>query len=327
MLLLVTAVVTIPLEFRFYQPDPVYQQWRRQEQRWRRQGVPKRQRPPSPARAPRYPSKLELALGLLAAFRQEHPQVRVQAVVADALYSSGNFLDQASELFNGVQVIGRLRQNQRVRYRGRARSVTAYFQSFPGVPQMLRRRGEPIAVHLGAARLHVESHGKKRFVLALKYDGDDEYHSLVATEMSWRAVDIAQARSLRWLIEVFFQDWKAHHGWVKLAKQPGEEGSVRGASLSLLLDHCLLLHPKQTASVEHRQSAYTVGRLIHHSKVESLVQVIQEVVAAADPPARLQQLTETLHQLYPTSVSSKHMVGRELGRLDPTPSLRSRAAG
>ena len=48
MLLLVTAAVTIPIEFRFYQPDPVYQQWRRQEQRLRRQGVPKRQRPPFP---------------------------------------------------------------------------------------------------------------------------------------------------------------------------------------------------------------------------------------------------------------------------------------
>jgi hypothetical protein len=327
MLLLVTAAVTIPLEFRFYQPDPVYQQWRRQEQRLRRQGVPKRQRPPSPARDPRYPSKLELALVLLAAFRQAHPQIRVQAVVADALYSSGHFLDQASELFNGVQVIGQLRQNQRVRYRGRVRSVAAYFQSFPGVPQVLRRRGEPIAVHLGAARLHVDSHGKKRFVLALKYDGDDEYRYLVATEMSWRAVDIAQARSLRWLIEVFFQDWKAHHGWVKLAKQPGEEGSVRGASLSLLLDHCLLLHPEQTACVERRQPAHTVGSLVHHTKVESLVQVIRDLLAADDPPARLRQLAETLHELYPTLPSSKHMIGRDLGRLESTPSLRYRATG
>lgn len=328
MLLLVSDPVTIPIDFHFYQPDPVYQRWRREDRRLCRHGVPKRQRPQPPARDPHYPSKLELALALLATFRRAHPPVRVRCVVADALYSSGDFLDQASALFDGVQVIGQLRHNQQVRYRGRSRSVAAYFQSFPGVPQALcRRGGEPIPVVLGSARLYVNCHGKKRFVLALNYNGDDQYRYIVATDMTWRAPDIAQARSLRWLIEVFFQDWKAHHGWVKLAKQPGAEGSVRGASLSLLLDHCLLLHPRQTACVEHRQPMHTVGRLIHHTKVESLVQVIQEVVADPAPPARLQHLAETLHQLYPAAASSKHMVGRALGRLEPTPSLRYRATG
>lgn len=211
-----------------------------------------------------------------------------------------------------------------MRYRGRSRSVAAYFQSFPGVRQGLRRGGgEPIPVHLGAARLYVDSHGKKRFVLALKYEGQDEYRFVVATAMTWRALDIAQARSLRWLIEVFSEDWKAHHGWVMLAKQPGEDGSACGASLSLLLDYCLLLHPEQTACVERRQPAHTVGSLAHHTKVESLVQVIRDVLAAA----RLRQLAETLHELYHASASSKHMIGRDLGRLEATSSLRYRATG
>ena len=328
MLLLITAQVTIPMDFCFYQPDPLYQRWRREDQRLRRQGMAKRQRPKPPAVDARYPSKLDLALRLLASFRAEHPRLRVHCVVADALYSSGAFLDQASALLDGVQVIGQLRHNQRVRYRGHSRSVAAYFQSFPGIPQALRRRGgEPIPVDLGSARLYVDSHGKKRFVLALKYDDQGEYRYFVATDLTWRALDIAQARSLRWLIEVFFEDWKAHHGWVKLAKQPGEEGSVRGASLSLLLDHCLLLHPEQTACIERRQPAHTVGSLVHHTKVESLVQVIRELLAATDPPAQLRQLAETLHELYPASASSKHMIGRDLGRLEPTPSLQYRATG
>jgi len=327
-LLLVSESVTIPVDFRFYRPDPVRQRWRRADKRLRRQGMPKRERPQPPAFDPRYPSKLELALGLLAAFRRAHPQVRGPCVVADTLYSSGDFLDRASSLFNGVQVIGQLRHNQRVRYRGRSRSVATYFQRFPGVAQALRRRGgEPIPVPLGAARLYVDRHGKKRFVLALKYEGQDDYRYFVATDMTWRALDIAQAHSLRWLIEVFFEDWKAHHGGVKLAKQPGEEGSVRGASLSLLLDHGLLLHPKPTASIERRQPAHTVGSLIHHTKVDSLVQAIQELLGADDPPARLQQLAQTLHELYPICASSKHLVGRDLGRLEPTPSLKYRAAG
>ena len=51
-----------------------------------------------------------------------------------------------------------------------------------------------------------------------------DYPYLVAIDMTWRALDSAQTRTLRWLIEVFFDDWKAHHGGAKLAKPPGEEG-------------------------------------------------------------------------------------------------------
>ncbi len=327
LVLLVTETLTLPVGVEFYQPDPVYRHWQREDRRLRAQKVPKAQRPQAPARNPHYPSKLELALKLLGRFAQAHPQVRVQCVLADALYGSGEFLDRASALFGGVQVISQLRYTQRVHYRGRPRSVADYFHSFPGAAQSLRRRGgEAVPVQLGAARLYVPRHGKKRFVLALKYEGQEAYRYFVATDMTWRAMDIAQARSFRWLIEVFFEDWKAHHGWVSLAKQPGDEGSVRGARLSLLLDHCLLLHPEQTVCVEHRQPLHSVGHLIHHTKIHSLVQVIHELLAADDPPARLQQLAHTLLDLYPVYASSKHMIGRDLGRLEPTPSLRYRAA-
>jgi len=58
----------------------------------KRQGVPKRLRPPQPPRQPAYPSKAELALKLLAQFRQSHPMVKVKAVLADALYGTAPFL-------------------------------------------------------------------------------------------------------------------------------------------------------------------------------------------------------------------------------------------
>ena len=45
--------------------------------------------------------------------------------------------------------------------------------------------------------------------------------------------------TLRWLVEVFFEDWKLYEGWAGMAKQPDEEGSFRGVILSLLLDHAL----------------------------------------------------------------------------------------
>jgi hypothetical protein len=62
-------------------------------------------------------------------------------------------------------------------------------------------------------RLEVKAHGKKRFVIALKYEGESEYHYLVANDLSWRAMDIARAYTLRWIVEVFIEDWKSHCGW------------------------------------------------------------------------------------------------------------------
>ena len=83
----------------------------------------------------------------------------------------------------------------------------------------------------------------------------------MATDLTWRTIDIVQAYSLRWLVEVFIEDWKSYEGWAQLAKQPGEEGSSRGLSLSLLLDLCLLLHPEQLTRVANKLPAYTVGSL------------------------------------------------------------------
>ena len=55
---------------------------------------------------------------------------------------------------------------------------------------------------VGSARLAVCAHGKRRFVIALKYPGETEYRYLVATDLSWRTLDIVQAYTLRWLVEI-----------------------------------------------------------------------------------------------------------------------------
>ena len=58
-------------------------------------------------------------------------------------------------------------------------------------------------------------------------------------------------------IEVFFEDWKLYEGWGQLAPQWDEEGSSRGLTLSLLLDHALLLHPQPRARIENNLPACT----------------------------------------------------------------------
>ena len=336
-LLLVSELITVPVGFAFYEPDPVRTRWAKQDRALKKQGVAKRQRPPKPPRNPAYPTELELGLRLLGQFRRYHPTIRVRCVLADALYGSAAFVDTASAIFGGVQVISQLRSNQKVRFRNRTLSVAQYFArtlggaqqtSCAGTPiQRYRiRGGEPVTMRVSSARLYVDAQGKKRFVVALKYEGETAYRYLVASDLTWRTEDIVQAFTLRWLIEVFFEDWKGYEGWSALTMQPGAEGSSRSLILSLLVDQCLLLHPDQLAQLKHRQPAFTVGSLINRIKVESVLTVIQEVLTAPDPEHHLQQLSDILLQYFDLRSSEKHMVGRDLGRLEPSPSLKYKAA-
>ncbi len=326
-LLLVTPKVTLPVGFGFYLPDPALTAWTKEDKRLKKAGVPAKARPSKPARHTDYPSKQELALELLRHFRRAHPALKVNCVLADALYGTAQFLKKAAQIFGGVQVISQLRSNQNIRLRGKTYSLERYFTSHPGVAQTIRvRGGEEVPVTVGSARLMVCAHGQKRFVIALKYEGEDTYRYLVATDLSWRTLDIVQAYTLRWLLEVFFADWKAYEGWGALTKHPGEEGSSRSLILSLLVDHCLLLHPDQLAQVENKQPAYTVGSLNNRVKVDSLLTLLQELVTAENPAQKLQDLAQQLQELFPLAPSAKHLAHRELGRLAPTPSLQYRAA-
>jgi hypothetical protein len=143
--------------------------------------------------------------------------------------------------------MSQLRRNQKVGFRARTLKLNEYFARYPGTPFVTTLRGgQPLTVSVSSARLEVTAHGCKRFVIALKYEGEAEYRYLIAKDLSWRTLDIIHAYQLRWLIEVFFEDWKRYEGWGQLAKQSGEEGSSRSLTLSLLDDHALILHPEQT---------------------------------------------------------------------------------
>jgi len=229
-------------------------------------------------------------------------------------------------MFDGVQVISQIRSNQTVRLQKRAQSVADYFATHPGTPHTLRiRGGQEVVAIVGSARLYVCAHYTKRFVVALKYAGEDTYRYLIASDLTWRTLDIVQGQTLRWLVEVFIQDWKSYEGWSQLTKQPGEEGARKSVILSLLVDHALFFHPDQHAQLTHNLPAYTVGSLRAHVHVECLVDVVQDLVASDAPQEQLHRFTHALHQVFAFSRSKKHMIQRQLGRLEPTPSLKYRA--
>src|SRR5882762_2748482 len=140
-LLLVTPKISLPVGVVFYQPAPELSTWYKTEKALKKQGVPKKQRPPKPAPNPQYPTKEQLALHLLEAFKAHHPHIRVHAVMADALYGTATFVDGASALFHGGQVISQIRSNQNIRVGKRAQPVADYFATHPGTPYSIRIRG------------------------------------------------------------------------------------------------------------------------------------------------------------------------------------------
>ena len=325
-LVLVTPTISLPVGFAFYQPAPEFSAWYKQEKALKKQGVPKQQRPSKPPANPAYPAKQHLALRLLERFHAHHPTLRVHCIMADALYGTAPFVDGAAVTFGGVQVISQIRSNQKVRVHQREQHVADYFATHPGTPHTIRiRGGEEVRALIGSARLYVCSHKTKRFVVALKYEDEETYRYLIASDLSWRTLDIVQGHSLRWLVEVFVQDWKGHEGWSQLTKQPGEEGACHSVILSLLVDHSLFMHPDQQAQLQNNRSAYTVGSLRAHVQAECLIDVIDGLVSADHPQDQLQRLTKALHEVFALGQSTKHMIQRQLGRLKPTPALKYRA--
>ncbi len=327
-LVLITPKITIPVGFSFHMPDPALSAWHKNDKKLKKKGVLKKLRPAKPNRDDNYPTMPQIALKLLEQFKMAHQQIRIRCVFADALYGTEKFLDQASRFFGGIQVISQIRGNQLIRFKNKNIAVEKYFSSFPGTQQPIRvRGGEQIKVIVGSARLHVHAHNKKRFVIALKYEGEDEYRYIIASDLSWRTLDIVEAYTLRWLVEVFFQDWKGNEGWGKLTKQIGEEGSSRSLILSLLVDHSLFFHPVQLARIENKLPAYTVGSLTAKIKVEGMLAVFEQIILSEEPVERLKEFAKSLEEnVISLNASSKHMANRKLGKFEPSPSLKHRSA-
>lgn len=327
-MVLVTPVITLPVGVEFYMPDPDYTAWKKQHDQLKKAGVSSKQRPKQPVRKAAFPTKIEIALQLISQFQASFPQVKVKCIIADALYGTKVFFKGATDIYPTAQIISQLRKNQKVLFRNRKMSVTQYFTQQAGVPQSFRiRGGELITATIGSARLRVCCHGRKLLVIAVKYEGEDEYRFIIASDLSWRTLDVVEAYSQRWLVEVFIQDWKANEGWATLTKLQGEKGSRRGMILSLLVDHCLFFHPDQTARLQNKRPALTVGCLRRQTALDSLFLFITEILEAEQPHEVLNQKFSTVKGLLlDFEKSKKHMNARTLGRMEPTASLKYRAA-
>ena len=322
-LILVTNTLTIPVGFRFYIPDPALKEWKKINKTEKKAGVAAKDRTKRPEPNPTFPSKQALALEMLGAFAKNQPGIKIQAILADALYGNAYFMDKAAKVSTCKQVISQLRKNQLVRSRGKNTTLTTYFSRQSGVETtMIIRGGQKKKITLLASRLTVKSHGQKRFIVALKYEGETEYRFIVATDLTWRHKDIAQTYTLRWLVEVFIADWKGHGGWNALSKQQGDEAAIRGVTLSLLCNHLLLLHPLQSARLKNKQPGMPVGCLVEHINAAALIDGVSHIVYAKEPKSEFAKFKTLMVESLPDRTSRKHLAGLDIGRMETTPALK-----
>ena len=310
-LLLVSDKISIPVGFKFYKMDPVLKAWKKEDKVLLKQGIKKSERPAEPERDAAYPTKNTIAVELVKDFKENFGHIKVRAVKADALFGTAEFMDTVALLYPKGQVISQIRNNQKIVVAGEEYVVSAYFAGqTPKQGKIIIRGGVEQVITYASVIGKVEAHGKKRLIIALKYEGEADYRYIIAQNMTWRVQDVLECFSLRWLVEVFFQDWKMYEGWGQLTKHTGEEGSRQSLILSLLFDHCLLSHPTQAARIKDNLPVYTVGSLRDRLSVQSLLQVFEYILEQPDPRKALGELMKNIDKVYTLRLSSKHMSGR-----------------
>ena len=311
-LMLVTDKVSIPVGFKFYQKDPELKAWEKRDEALRKKGIAKKDRPEKPPKNPAYPSKNEIAVELIKQFKDSFGHIDIKSVNADALYGTSTFIEGITSLYSSdIQVTTQIRKNQNIKIDGEELNVSDYFKNqIPTKTQITIRGGKKQTVYYCSVVAVVSAQGKKRLIIALKYEGETNYRYIIAQNMTWRVQDVLECYSLRWLVEVFNQDWKMYEAWGQLTKHTGEEGSRRTLILSLLFDHCLLSHPLQAARVKDKLPLFSVGSLRDRLCAESLLQFFKYLLEQANPEKYLEQLTQNILEVYPLRLSTKHMSGR-----------------
>lgn len=327
---IVTDKYTIPFFFTFYQPDPVYAVWEKNDKKLRKQKIPKSKRPKEPNRNPNYPTRIEIAMNLLMRANSffislkdlEGLEIEVVSISFDSAFLSPRIRKFVKKIFPKTQCISQIAKNQLVSSKKeKGKSTLNYFINKKTISKHLNIRGNYIQIEFASARLYVHSHKCKLNVVAIKYNGEENFRYIVASNLDWTAETIIRAYALRWLIEVVNFDWKQYDGWGRKAFQRGGDGACRGVILSLLVDLFLLQHPHQVQRINSGQPLCTAGSLTRRIQNDNFMETIKGVIESANPKEKLKQIVELAEDLYFLEVSKKHMAGVKLGDLGSSKGL------
>ena len=318
---LVTDKVTIPIWFSFHRPSQLS---KKQKAICRKN--PKRIKEFDP----RYRTKVDLAcIGLYIVSRMLRRiedemgiKLNLRCISADNGFASAQ-VQQAVVRYFGCQFVSKANPQQKVKYRGNQPRLCDFFKRISAISKTIKIRGKCIALEYKAARVHVSSYGRKVFVVAIRYNNDKAWQYLYGTDLSWTAESIIKAYGLRWLVEVFFEDWKMYDGWGVGALQRSVDGAARGLFLSLLVDLFLLYHQRTDLSLrEHgRNELYSAGTVIRYLQAEAIHQAIEGVLEHANPRQKLVEVRELLLEVAEKRLSLKHSQQWDFDGLEPSPSL------
>ena len=331
--------VTCPICFYFYRPDPALTSWHK-----KKKAAAKRKKktgkntklPPKPIRSTEYPTRTEIAGRLLQKTKRWLSiaekilgrKIRLISISADAAFLEPKLVKRVKKLFPGVQFISQLKSNQLVRKKsGKFISAESYF-SRCGKPisgsAKLRTSDKKFEYH--SARLFVKSHGVKLHIVALRYEGETEFRYLASTDLTWRTIDIIRAYSLRWLVEVVFQDCKGYCGFGRRACLQGAKGAYVSVFLNLLVDCLLLTHDVQLDLHHSGRQLYTAGSVIERLRCEIYLSTIKDIVDSPNPAERLKNVVKTLTDQVDerSRPSRKHIRDETIFDVGPSSQLQRR---
>ena len=215
--------------------------------------------------------------------------------------------------------------NTKVTDRRRTAAVKNYFKSLPTQKTKLQiRSGEFKNVEIKHAHLYVKSHKRKLHIVALRYEGEEHFRYIITPNLSFRAIDVAQMYTFRWLVEVFFYDWKCYEGFGQAATQQSYDGGLCGVLLSLLVDQCLLFHPEQIRRLKSNFHACTVGSLREKLIIESHLEQMKMLLLAPNPKEKLEAYSRNMDLCFTYRDSTKHMSGRTFFECKPSLILQKR---
>ena len=311
--------VTAPAFSDFYMPDPLVTEWHQNEKRRKKtkmETAKEEKKVPKPESRPEYPTKGQIAQNLIAKFKEQFPSIKVRAILADCAYGHRPFVSAATEIYPEAQLVSQLSKSCIVLEANEEISLAECFKNKEATTLNINLRYQEKTIHYVAKTLAVRSHDKqKRMIIAMKYEGETEYRYLMATVTSWLPETIIKEYALRWLVEVFIQDWKGQSGWFQLSKQQGEAAAKQGLILSLLCDHMILSHHDQIAAHKNKQLALTAGSIREQLIAESLYEFISEIVLSENPHERLAIVAEKIKQHFKLKNSLRHIRELEVERV------------
>lgn len=329
-IVLVTNKVTIPVGFKFYTPCPETKKWKELDKKIRvlnKEGFlskngKKLKRPDKPKRSIEHPTRNHLAVKLIEEFKKKFPEIKILSCSFDAAYSSGENMQQVENILPEAAVISEFACTIIVADLRRSAAIEDYFKSIPTQKITIQIRGdEEQKVEIKHARVFVPAHGRKYNAVALRYEGEANFRYIITSNLYWRAKDVVQVFTYRWLVEVFFSDWKCYESWGQAAMQQKNAGALCGVHMSLLSDQCLLSHPEQIRRIQSGLPACTVGSLREKLIVEQHLHHIKGLLYSDNPVEKMKAYANNIEQCFVYRDSKKHMSGRNFTDFGPDPNL------